>query len=59
MTALEYLYLIDRIVNRTVDPPTVDSTEELNGWLGGYAECQLDILNVIAEVRKESKDDTR
>lgn len=59
MTALEYLYLIDRIVNRTVEPPVVDSTEELNGWLNGYAECQLDILNIIAEVRKESRDDTR
>lgn len=48
-----YRNLYKRIANREVRSPEGLSITELTAWTSGYAKCQLDILEVIAEQMKE------
>ena len=42
----------------TVVPPEGYSTKELCAWMNGYAQCQKEILDFIAEVTGYGKNDT-
>jgi hypothetical protein len=55
MTAIGYQYIRDRIVNRQVDPPTDMTLGLLQGWLMGYAQCQMDILELIDEIERANE----
>lgn len=48
-----YRNLYKKIVDREVRCPEGLNITELNGWASGYAKCQLDILDIIAEQMKE------
>lgn len=51
LTKQGYDNIIDRIVNRTVEPPKTLTVQALNAWLNGYAQCQLEILDIIETLR--------
>ena len=52
MTEIDYKYIRDKIMNRSVDPPKDLTLGLLQGWLTGYAQCQQDILEVIDQIEK-------
>ena len=45
--------IVNRIINRTVQPPTDKTCFELNAWLQGYAECQNNILEIIGQLKDQ------
>lgn len=51
LTKMGYDNIVDRIVNRQVDPPKNLTVTALNAWLSGYAKCQLEILDIIETLR--------
>lgn len=53
LTKHGYDLAIDKIVNRTVEPPKDLNVFELNMWLNAYAECQKDIIDVLAKLRDD------
>lgn len=46
-------YILERIKNRTVTPPENLTVEQLNSWLLGYGQCQMEILKLIRELEDE------
>lgn len=53
MTDSGYKDLMERIINRTVEiPNNAWKLESVQSWLEGYAKCQLDILDIIDNLRK-------
>ena len=58
MTDIGYQNIIDRIVNRTVEPPKPGTmtTRDLQNWLNGYAQCQFDILDIIKKMSEGQRD---
>lgn len=53
LTKIGYDQIIDRIVNRTVDPPKDMNCFALNAWLQGYADCQNAIIDIIEKLRDD------
>lgn len=49
-----YDMIIDRIVNREVEPPKFENVRSMNAWLNGYARCQFEILELISELKEGS-----
>lgn len=56
MTDMGYKHIIDRIVNRMVDPPQDRKIDTLSAWLDGYATCQNDIILLIKELSQGQKE---
>ena len=53
LTKNGYELVIDKIVNRTLDPPKGLNVFELNTWLNAYAECQKDIIDILIKLRDD------
>lgn len=53
LTKIGYDQIIERIVNRTVEPPTDKNCVELNAWLQGYADCQSAVLDIILRMKDQ------
>ena len=53
LTKMGYDGLIERIINRTIQPPNDKKWYELNAWLQGYAACQNNILLIIEELKDQ------
>lgn len=53
LTISGYDGIIDRIINRTVQPPNDKRCFELNAWLQGYADCQNAILEIIGQLKDQ------
>ncbi len=51
MTELGWDMLVDRIANRTVEPPAGMTLNELQHWMLGNTQCTVDILSIIDEMR--------
>lgn len=47
--------LLDLIKDRNVIPPIIENTDEFNGWLRGYADCQNDIIDIILKYQDDMK----
>lgn len=54
LTKMGYDMIIERIVNRTVQPPDDMTVEMLNTWLTGYAKCQNDVLEIIGKLKDQT-----
>lgn len=54
LTKQGYDFIIDRIVNRKVEPPSGYTLNELGVYLTAYAKCQHDILDLIIRLRDEN-----
>jgi len=54
LTKVGYDNIIDRIVNRKVEPPKDMNCITLYAWLTGYTDCQQDIINIIKELRDQN-----
>ena len=48
-----YDQIIERVINRTVDPPKGKTTIELTAWLTGYADCQKAVINIIRQMKDQ------
>ena len=53
LTKMDYDMIIDRIINRTVQPHDDMTVEMLNAWLTGYAACQRDVLEIIGKLKDQ------
>lgn len=53
LTQMGYDQIVERIVNRTVQPPDDMTVEMLNAWLTGYAKCQNDVLEIIGKLKDQ------
>lgn len=51
LTKAGYSLIIDRIVNRKIDPPQGFDADGLLNWCAAYAQCQNDILDIIEKLR--------
>ena len=51
LTKAGYSLIIDRIVNRKINPPQGLDAAELLNWCSAYAQCQNDILGIIEKLR--------
>lgn len=51
LTKVGYSLIIDRIVNRKVEPPKGLDAIGLLNWCSAYAQCQNDILDIIEKLR--------
>lgn len=56
LTRIGYEDLIDRIVNRTLDPPRGITASGMTQWLNGYATCQHDIIDLIQSLMIDQKE---
>ena len=56
MTDIGYKNIIDRINNFSIEPPKNITVKELTAWLNGYAKCHKDVLDILDELRKGSRD---
>lgn len=53
LTKIGYEDIINRILNRTVQPPNDMRVETLDAWLIGYAKCQSDVLEIISKLKDQ------
>lgn len=53
LTKVGYDDIINRILNRTVQPPNDMRVETLDAWLIGYAKCQSDVLEIIGKLKDQ------
>ena len=53
LTKMGYDEIINRILNRTVQPPNDMRVETLDAWLIGYAKCQSDVLEIIGKLKDQ------
>jgi hypothetical protein len=53
LTKIGYDDIINRILNRTVQPPNDMRVETLDAWLIGYAKCQSDVLEIIGKLKDQ------
>lgn len=53
LTKQGYDNIIDRIINREVEPPKDKNCAELNAWLQGYADCQNAIIDIIESLKNQ------
>jgi len=51
LTKAGYSLIIDKVVNRKVDPPQGLDAVGLLNWCSAYAQCQNDILDIIEKLR--------
>ena len=57
ITEQGYDNLIHRIVNRAVVLPEGDmNARDLTQWLNGYTTCQLDVLDIIDQLKKGQRE---
>ena len=54
LTKMGYDLIIDRIVNRKVEPPKNMTINELGVWLTAYAKCQNDIVTMLLELKDQN-----
>lgn len=54
LTKAGYSLIIDKIVNREIDPPHGLGAVELLNWCSAYAQCQNDILDIIMKLRESN-----
>lgn len=52
MTDIGYKEIIDRIVNRQIEPPKDMTVNELAVWMNAYAKCQIDIIDIIKDIQE-------
>ena len=53
LTKMGYDQIIERIINRAVDPPVKKTCIELTAWLTGYADCQNAIIDIIRKMKDQ------
>lgn len=53
LTKMGYDQIVERIVNRTVQPPNGKTAYELTAWMTGYATCQNDVLEIIGKLKDQ------
>lgn len=53
LTKMGYDQIMERIINRTVQPPDDMTVEMLNAWLTGYAACKNDMLEIIGKLKDQ------
>ena len=53
LTNMGYDQIIERIINRMVQPLDDMTVEALNAWLTGYATCQNDVLEIIGKLKDQ------
>lgn len=51
LTKAGYSLIIDKIMNRKVDPPQGLDAIGLLNWCAAYAQCQEDILGIVEKLR--------
>lgn len=54
LTKVGYDHIIDRIVNRKVEPPKDMNCITLYAWMTGYADCQHDIIDIIEKLKEQN-----
>ena len=53
LTKTGYDLIIDKIINRTVQPPNGKTAYELTAWLTGYADCQRAVVDIINKLKDQ------
>lgn len=53
LTKSGYDQIIDKIVNREIEPPKGMNCFALNAWLQGYADCQNAIIDIVEKLRDQ------
>ena len=53
LTKTGYDQIIDKIVNREIEPPKGMNCFVLNAWLQGYADCQNAIIDIVEKLRDQ------
>ena len=53
LTKIGYDQIIDKIVNREIEPPKGMNCVALNEWLQGYADCQNAIIDIVEKLRDQ------
>ena len=53
LTKIGYDQIIDKIVNREIEPPKGMNCFVLNAWLQWYADCQNAIIDIVEKLRDQ------
>lgn len=53
LTKMGYDQIVERIINRTVQPPEDMTVEMLNAWMTGYADCQKAVIDIINKLKDQ------
>ena len=55
LTKMGYDQIIERILNKAVDPPNGKTYTELTAWMNGYANCVNNVIDIILKMKEQER----